>query len=331
MGFDLGDIWNPVEQFQDAVNGASSTFGGQSGAADTYKRTPGGLVPSTQGQLLAQQTGLPAPVGVNDGTRQALLAQQGGIAGQFADQNQKSYNAYGQQGQQALGGLQAIANGQNSVSGMQLQQAMQQNLAQQRSLAAGASPQNSAMAARTAAIQGGHINSGLAGQQAVAGLQERNQAWNQYGQLLGTMRGQDLNAALSSRQNAMSGYGAGMTGAPQPSWIQQYGPAIAAGAAAVASDRRLKTDISDGDAAANRATKKLSPFAFAYKDSKYGAGKQLGVMAQDLESAGLGHAVMDTPQGKMVHGAKLATSNTAMIAALGRRLAKVEAEKAGKK
>jgi hypothetical protein len=145
------------------------------------------------------------------------------------------------------------------------------------------------------------------------------------------MRGQDLNAALSSRQNAMSGYGASMTGAPQPSWIQQYGPAIAAGAAAVASDRRLKTDISDGDAAANQATKKLSPFAFAYKDPKYGAGKQLGVMAQDLESAGLGHAVMDTPQGKMVHGAKLATSNTAMIAALGRRLAKVEAEKAGKK
>jgi hypothetical protein len=79
---------------------------------------------------------------------------------------------------------------------------------------------------------------GMAGQQAVAGMQERNQAATQYGNLLAQMRGQDLNAALTARQNAESGYGAGMTGAPQPSWIQQYGPAIVGGLSAVATVAR---------------------------------------------------------------------------------------------
>jgi len=275
-------------------------------------------------EALKRQTSLETPIAVNDAWRQRLLAQQGAQAGIFADQAQQGYAYYGGQANQALGGLRAIANGQNSVSAMQLAQAQQQNLAAQRSLAAGASPQAASMAARTAAIQMGRSNAGLAGQQAMAGIQERNQAWNQYGQMLGTLRGQDLNAALSSRSNAMTGYGAPATGAPQPSWIQEYGPAIAAGVAYAASDRRLKKDVKDGEDDANKATKKLSPFAFAYKDPKYGAGKQLGVMAQDLERAGLGHAVIDTPAGKMVHGAKLATSNTAMIAALGRRLARLE-------
>jgi hypothetical protein len=328
MGFDWGDIWNPVEQAKDAWNHAPwqsqpiQTNPAPAGPPTVPgQQAPTGVVGSGQTGPVYVQTGLPAPAGVDDGMRQALLAQQGGLAGQFADQTQKSY---GEQGQQALNGLQAIANGQNSVSAMQLQQAMQQSLAQQRSLAAGASPQNSAMAARTAAIQSGRINAGLSGQQAVAGLQERNQAWNQYSGMLSTLRSQDLSATLGARQNAEGAYGSGQFGAPQPSLIQQYGPAAAAAAAAIASDRRLKTNVRDGDKQANAAASKLPAFAFAYKDKRFGAGKQLGVMAQDLERAGLGHAVVSTPGGKVVHGGKLATANTAMIAAMGRRLAELE-------
>ena len=331
MGFGWEDIYNPFQQLKDVANRGSSAAGAGDNSTYHLVRSPDGTpqyIPTNYGQALSQQTGLPAPVNVNDSGRQALLAQQGGLAGQFADQSQAGYNAYGAQGQQALGGLQAIANGQNSVSAMQLQQGQQGNLAAARSMAAGASPQNSAMAARTAAIQMGRADAGLSGQQALAGLQERNQAMSQYGNLLGTMRGQDLNAALTSRQNAMSGYGAGMTGAPQKSWIEQYGPAVAGAAGAAASDRRLKRDVKDGDAAANKASAKLPAFAFKYKDQRFGQGKQLGVMAQDLERAGLGHAVVSTPGGKVVHGGKLATANTAMIAAMGRRLATLE-KKAG--
>lgn len=256
--------------------------------------------------------------------RKQLLYQQAQQAGAFANQAQQGYNAYGAQGQQALAGLQALANGQNSVSALQLQQAMAQNLAQQRSLAASASQPAALMAARTAAIQSGRINAGLAGQQALAGIQERNQAMGQYGQLLGQLRGQDLNAALGSRQAAVTGYGAGNAGAPEPSWIQKYGPVIngALGAAAAASDRRLKTDVREADGEAIGAATKLPAFAYRYKDKRFGEGEQLGPMAQDLERAGLGHTVMDTPGGKVVNGAKLALANTAMISALARELDK---------
>lgn len=259
--------------------------------------------------------------------RKAMLAQQAQAAGSFANYAQAGYGALGQQGNDALAQLQRYAQGQDSVSAEQLRQGLQQNIAAQSSAAAGAPPRQAAAAARTAMMMSGRLGAGLAGQQAIAGLQERQQAQQQYGQLLQGLRGQDLNAALGSRQTAVQGYGAGQQGAPEKSLIEKYGPAAQAAlsaAATAASDRRLKIDIKDGDRDANRATAKLSPFKFAYKDTRHGEGEQLGVMAQDLEKAGLGHAVIDTPAGKMVHGAKLATSNTAMISALGRRLAKLE-------
>jgi len=298
------------------TNGAGNTTSTPDSDPDYYNK-------------LRAQTGLGQPLYIDDATRRNLLAQQGGLAGQFADQAQAGYNAYGAQGQQALSGLQAIANGQNSVSALQLQQAMQANLAQQRSLAAGAGPQNAGMAARTAALQMGRANAGLAGQQALAGMQERNQAWQQYGGLLQGLRGQDLNAAIQSRATANNSYGAAPF-APQGNNDAATLTALAAGIGAyAASDRRLKTDVKDGDAAASKASSKLPAFAFAYKDARFGKGKQLGVMAQDLERAGLGHTVVDTPGGKVVHGTKLATANTAMIAAMGRRLAELERKKAG--
>lgn len=376
MGFDFGDVWNPIEQLKDIANNGAKAFGvgGGGGDAGTYAnvRGPNGQivqVPSTYGQLLSQQTGLPAPVSVSDAARQALLAQQGGIAGQFADQAQQGYNAYGQQAQGALAALQRQAAGQDSVSAEQLRQGLAQQLAQQRSLAAGASPRNAAMAARTAAIQMGRASTAMAGQQSLAGLQERQQANNAYGQLIGQLRGQDLSAATQSRQNALGGYGAGNTGAPQPSWIQQYGPAIAGGIAAAASDRRLKTDIRPGDAAANamiealqrraamplvrptmsdRALKtgikpgddqanaaistlaKAGPQTYYYKDQALGAGPQLGVMAQDVQRV-IPQAVITVPDGPYagklaLDPGKLSGANTAMIAALGRRVAALEGD-----
>lgn len=273
------------------------------------------------------QTGLQEPLYIDDVNRKDLLSQQGGIAGQFADQAQQSYAVRGRQGNAALAALHAQAQGQNSVSAMQLQQGLQQNLAGQRSLAASASPQNSAMAARTAAIQSGRLGTGLAGQQAVAGLQERNQAQSQYGNLLGNLRGQDLNAATNSRATAANAYGAGAAGTPTPSWWDKHGGEVEGGAAGLASaisDRRLKTDVRDGDAAASQIASALPSATFRYKDPKFGGGDQLGVMAQDLQGVGLGQAVVDTPHGKVVNGAKLATANTAMIGALARRLSQVE-------
>jgi endosialidase-like protein len=261
--------------------------------------------------------------------RKEQLYGQAGEAGQFAGQAQSGYGQLGQRASGALDYLQGQAQGQNSVSAEQLRQGLQQNLAAQQSMAASASPQNAAMAARTAMLQSGRLGAGLAGQQAVAGLQERNQAQQQYAQLLEALRQQELQAALQSRQAAMGGYGAANAGTPEKSWIEKWGPAIQGGisAASAASDRRLKKDIKDGDDLANKAVSGLAAHLYKYKDEQYGKGQRLGIMAQDLERAGLGHAVIDTPQGKMVHGAHLATANSAMIGALGRRLAKLEDSK----
>lgn len=260
--------------------------------------------------------------------RKKKLSQQSLLAGRFANDAQRNYTEQTARGYQALRALQRQASGQDSISAEQLRQGLQQNLAAQRSLAAGASPRNSALAARTAAIQSGRLGAGLAGQQALAGLQERQQAEQQYAQLLQGLRSQDLNAALTSRGQALGGYGAANAG-PQPkSFIEEYGPAIQGIASAYASsrsDRRAKTDIKDGSEAADEAIRALDSYTYRYKDEERdGKGTRLGIMAQDLEKAGLGHAVFDTPTGKMVHGAHLATANTAMISALGRRLAKLE-------
>jgi hypothetical protein len=263
-----------------------------------------------------------------EAARKNLLYQQAARAGGFADQAQRGVNQYGQQGQQALAGLQAQANGQNSVSAIQLQQGLQQNLGAQRSLAAGAAPQNQAAAARTAAIQSSRLGSGLAGQQAVAGQQERNAANQQYGQLLGTLRGQDEAAAASARQGALTGYGAGNSGAAEKNNVDKYSGAIIGGLGAIFSDRRLKTEIKDGTSTARSALKGLGAHSFKYKDEdKHGKGERVGIMAQDLEKAGLKHAVIDTPSGKMVHGGHLAAALAAMMPGLDKRIGKLEGKR----
>lgn len=350
MGFSWDDFYNPLTLSEDTLrnygkvinwgqrqfsdpNQGSNPDGSPSGASPAPPAAPSGggwgTSPDQKMTNLQQQTGLATPVNTDDELRKNLLSQQAALSGQFAGQAQENYNQLGSQGRGALWGLQQTAQGQNSVSAEQLRQAMLRGQAQQQSMAASAAPQNAAAAARTAAIQSGRQNAGLAGQQAVAGLQERNQAQSQYGQLLQGLRQQDYGAALGSRQNAISGYGAGNAGAPTPGAVQTYGPAVAAGAAYIASDRRLKTDVQGGDDEANKMLEALKAYSYRYKDEdKLGAGKRTGVMAQDLERGGMRHAVIDTPGGKMVHGGHLSTANTAMIAALHKRLKRIEGKAA---
>lgn len=259
--------------------------------------------------------------------RKRLLYGQAESAGGFADQSQAGYGALGQEAQSSRDALRRIASGQESVSAEQLRQGLQQNIAGQRSLAQGGQPQNAAMAARNAAMNASRMGSGLAGQQAIAGLQERQNAQKALSDSIIGARGQDLQGALGSRQNAMGGYSAGNAGQPDKTWWDQYGPALTGGvngAVKIFSDRRLKKDIEVGDDEANAAVKGLRAFTYKYKNQKFGAGGQLGIMAQDLEKAGLGQAVLETPEGKAVDVGKLSGANTAMISALGRRLAKLE-------
>ncbi|HKP06411.1 MAG TPA: tail fiber domain-containing protein [Microbacterium sp.] len=267
------------------------------------------------------------PGAAQEKERRKLLYQQAASSGQFADQGQQNFGQLGAAGNANIAGLQQLANGQGSIAAEQLRQGLQQNQAAQQSMAAGASPQNAAMAARTAAIQSARLGAGLAGQQAIAGLQERAQAQGQLAGAIQGLRGQDLNAALQGRQNAIAGYGGYVTPmSPEKSWLEKYGPAIQSGASAAAllSDRRAKKNIRDGSVDAARALKGLKAFSYEYKDEGNGKGRRVGVMAQDLEKAGLKHTVIDTPGGKMVHGGHLATAVAAMMPVVAKRLDKLE-------
>ncbi len=262
-----------------------------------------------------------------------------GAAGMgLGQQAQGYYGNYNQGLQNTLSGMGQTQdyfrnqmNGQNSVSAMQLQQGLGQNLAQQHSMAASAAPQNSAMAARQAASNSAKLGYGMSGQAAMAGLQERNQAaqlLNQSQQGMGQLQG---SAMANAGQTANGAYGTaaqsygGILGKPpdQP-WWQKAAAGAAAAAPLAFSDARLKKDISTADDASKATLGRLNAYSFDYKDQAHGKGRQLGVMAQELETAGLGHTIVERPEGKAVDTAKLSLANTAMLSSLHKRLSKLE-------
>jgi hypothetical protein len=155
------------------------------------------------------------------------LAAQGAAAGSFADASQAGVGALGAEAAAQRDALRRRAGGQGLMSPEILRQGLQQQYGQQRSMAAGAAPQNAAMAARTAAMNMGRASSGMAGQAAMAELQERQAAEKGLSDMIMGQRQQDMQGALGSRQTAIGGYGA-VT--PEKSWIEKYGPAITAGA-----------------------------------------------------------------------------------------------------
>lgn len=88
--------------------------------------------------------------------------------------------------------LRRRASGEESLSALQLKDSLGQNLRQQQALAASARPGQAGMAGRMAAQQAGQLGAGLAGQQAMAGIQERTSAQNMLGGVLQGARGQDI-------------------------------------------------------------------------------------------------------------------------------------------
>jgi hypothetical protein len=116
-------------------------------------------------------------------------AQGAGGRGAFTSGNDSPFRDY-QNGLAAR--LSRQVNGEDSLSRLQLQDSTNQNIAQQRAMAAGAAPNNVAMAQRLAQQQTGSINQGFGHQAAQLGIQERNAAANALAGLSGQARGQDL-------------------------------------------------------------------------------------------------------------------------------------------
>lgn len=66
----------------------------------------------------------------------------------------------------------------------------------------------------------------------------------------------------------------------------------------VGSDERMKKNIGDGSGDARNMMKELAAAIFEYKNKQNGDGKQVGVMAQDLEKSDLGSQMVEEKGGK---------------------------------
>lgn len=160
------------------------------------------------------------------------LGALGGLAGnrgdnEFRDVNQRNFNLpgyqqgmqqrgqlanmYGQQGSQFQGQqqglaslLQAQARGTGpSVANMQMQSGLQQALAQQQALAASGRG-NAAQAARQASMNSGNLTANIAGQGAIARMQEMQGAQGLLGNVLGQARSQDINQQQVNNNSQLS-------------------------------------------------------------------------------------------------------------------------------
>lgn len=263
------------------------------------------------------------------------LRGQSGQSGRFADRGESSYWTRESDMEGLADQLGRLARGEDSYSAEQLRHSLGQTLAAQQSMAAGARPGNAAMAARNAAMNMSRQQSGLAGQQALAGIAERQAAAQSLGNMLGQMRGQDLQAALGGRQTAVGGYGN-----YEGQRTQRYGADLGVptgteqmlgGAKGVAeffglSDERAKTAKRAGGG--EQFLEALRDYRYRYRDpGAPGAapGRQLGVMAQDLERSPMGRrAVRPTPAGKGVDTTRLAHALAAGSANLHDRVKRLE-------
>jgi len=186
------------------------------------------LLPWSESNPVRPQTGALKGLADRPGEEQqrAGLMQQGAASGNFADMGERLFGLGSGELAAETGYMRDLARGRQSVSAEQLRQALGQNVAAQSSMAAGAAPQNQAMAALQASRNAMQLGSGLAGQQALAGIQERQAAQQALAQMLIAQRQQDLQAALGGRQTAVAGYG-GIT--PGQSTLEKWSGPIMGG------------------------------------------------------------------------------------------------------
>lgn len=253
--------------------------------------------------------------------------------------------------------LQGIASGQIQGAGelaVQRQVANAQAAQQAQAMMARGNA-NSGLAMRNAATNQAGIGLSGAGQSQQAALSDQQMAQGQLSGVLGGARGQDIgfagqNANLQQQQYGLNtqrglGYTGQLTGMDQGQLAAQAGMynssqgnvgmlgglvknAGQAGAQAIISDARLKTDVTDAGKDTDAMMDALMPKAYVYKDSKHGVGRRIGVMAQDMEKSKLGSsAVVDLPMGKGLDVNRALSAALAATARLNERLRKIEGKR----
>lgn len=277
---------------------------------------------------------------------------QGGIAKTQAPQLPSGYDAPFRSAQLAqLGQLQGVASGATQGAGELATQRQYQNaMAAQQSLARSArGGANAALAYRNAANNGAAMASSAAGAGQQAALQDQATANNTLANVANAGRAGDYstanaNAAYQAQTNGLNSQNylnlmqglnsmdANQLMAQQSaanstghlgSILQTAGPIIAA---AMMSDERLKTNVTDARDGVDELMDGLSPKGYDWKDpATFGTGTGAGIMAQDLERSKAGKTmIVDTPSGKAIDVKKAVGAALAATARLNERLRAVE-------
>lgn len=91
------------------------------------------------------------------------------------------------------------------------------------------------------------------------------------------------------------------------------------------SDERIKTEVQESDGYVIDALNKLKAYTYKYRESKYGEGKRVGVMAQDLEKSYVGKLIVtEDKQGiKHIDDKKAISFLLAAVAELSKKLDQV--------
>lgn len=275
---------------------------------------------------------------------------QGGITNFQAPQLQMGSDPFRQAQLQQMGQLQGVASGQQQGAGeLAAQRQISNALANQHSIAAGARGGNAALAYRNAANQSAALGSTGAGMGQQAAMQDQQGAQGLLGQIGAQGRQGDIGVAnanagyqqgvnqlnsgnylsLLNQLNSMnqSKYNAdlGISAQTNQSNNALAGGVIAGAGAAIASDERLKTEVTDANAEIDDMLDKLSARGWKYKDEKHGEGRWTGIMAQDLERSAAGSRIVrDEPEGKMLDIKKALSAVLASSARINERLRAVE-------
>lgn len=281
---------------------AGSQRGGNAGEAMRQASLGQAQVTGQAGAQAAQNTLASEQQGITN-VGQVAGAMQGEALGQGQlGQQNNQFNA--QSTNQANAQTQALGNQTANANAAQTNQFTEQQNAQIQSL----------------------MNSGMsleqAQQQANISMAEyaTGSAADQYAAGQGHAISQQ-NADTSSANAAIQGLGT----------VAQIG----SGAVSAASDVRAKKNVLSADKDVTEFLKSLAAKTWDYKDpQKHGAGRHLGVMAQDLEKSRMGKDMVKTgPDGvKMVQygGAKGMAAIVASLAHLAEKMDKLEHAKKGK-
>jgi hypothetical protein len=101
--------------------------------------------------------------------------------------------------------------------------------------------------------------------------------------------------------------------------------AKAAGSAATGSDRTLKKDTRKVSRQVDDLLDRLEPWAYKYKDEKWGEGRRAGIMAQDMLKSEMGRRIVrKTDEGLVLDNNAAISGALASVARLNQRLREIE-------